>query len=234
MCSSDLWETGITAVILPEFDEMMKTEQNTPHHYTTVGEHTLAALQVSEKDKVLRLALLFHDSGKPLVRTTDDFGIDHFYGHAEESVERTRKILHRLKFDNDTLYQVTKLVKYHDLHPALTGRSVRKAIHKVGEALFPYLLKIQRADILAQNPDMQIEKLQKLEEVERIYQAILQNQNCLSLKTLAVSGRDLIADGMKPGKEIGTVLNHLLAHVLEEPECNVKEYLIEYSREFRA
>ena len=63
----DAWELGITAVILPEFDAIMKQEQNTPHHCFTVGGHTLKAMELVKPDKVLRLTMLFHDMGKPQI-----------------------------------------------------------------------------------------------------------------------------------------------------------------------
>ena len=60
------YETGITGEFLPEFDACMKTEQNTPHHCYTVGEHTLQSLLNVRADKVLRLTMLLHDMGKPV------------------------------------------------------------------------------------------------------------------------------------------------------------------------
>lgn len=227
------WETGITSVILPEFDVMMETGQNTPHHMYTVGEHTLCALTKVRADKVLRLAVLLHDTGKPAARTTDETGRDHFKGHPEKSERIAGEVLHRWKLDNDTLNKVKKLVRFHDLHPALTERSVRRMVYQVGEEIFPLLLEVQRADILAQSPYRREEKLNNLDEVTRIYREILEKNQCLSMKDLAVSGRDLIADGMKPGKEMGRMLEELLNLVLEEPERNTKEYLLEYSRKIR-
>jgi tRNA nucleotidyltransferase (CCA-adding enzyme) len=227
------WETGITAVILPEFDVLMETEQNTPHHRYTVGEHTLHALENVREDKVLRLAVLFHDMGKPQVRTVDETGRDHFKGHPVNSERIAEEVLHRWRLDNDTLNKVKRLVKYHDLRPALNQKSVRRMICRVGEDMFPMLLEVQRADILAQSSYGQEEKLHDLDEVNRIYHEILEECQCLSIKDLAVGGRELIADGMKPGKELGQMLALLLDHVLEEPQHNTKEYLLDYSRRLR-
>lgn len=227
------WETGITAVILPEFDVLMETEQNTPHHRYTVGEHTLHALENVREDKVLRLAVLFHDMGKPQVRTVDETGRDHFKGHPVNSERIAEEVLHRWRLDNDTLNKVKRLVKYHDLRPALNQKSVRRMICRVGEDMFPMLLEVQRADILAQSSYGQEEKLHDLDEVNRIYHEILEECQCLSIKDLAVGGRELIADGMKPGKELGQMLALLLDHVLEEPQHNTKEYLLDYCRRLR-
>ena len=81
-----LYETGITKVILPEFDPMIETSQNNPHHCYTVGRHTLESLKYIPAHKVLRFTMLLHDIGKPNCRTTDEDGIDHFKGHAVEGM----------------------------------------------------------------------------------------------------------------------------------------------------
>lgn len=222
------YELGVTAVILPEFDKAMETPQNHPHHKYNVGEHTLQGLLQVPADKVLRLAVLFHDIGKPDTRTTDAYGIDHFRGHATVSEEKTREILRRLRFDNDTVFYVTRLVRYHDYgnqqEPDL--RIVRRAINKIGEDIFPLLFKVKRADILSQSTFHREEKLQNLENWQQLYQEIMDKKQCISLKTLAVTGSDLIAIGMKPGRELGEVLQWLLEQVLENPEFNRKEWLL--------
>lgn len=225
------WELGITQIVLPEFDAMMETPQNTPHHCYSVGEHTLKALEYTEADKVQRLAVLFHDMGKPAMRTTDEQGLDHFHGHPKVSAELARKILRRLRFDNDTIRKVTELVSWHECPWECTPRSLRRALSKMDAELFPVLLKIRRADVLAQSEYRREEKLERLDESRRLYEEIQRKQECISVKMLAVSGKDLIAAGMKPGKEIGDTLNAFLELVLEDPEKNTKEYLLSKVRE---
>lgn len=220
------YETGITAVVLPEFDLCMKTMQNNPHHMYNVGEHTLWAMKNIEADKVLRLAMLFHDMGKPIAKTTDEMGIHHFHGHNEISSEITKKVLRRLRFDNDTLYKVEKLVFYHDYRPALTDKSVRKFVAKIGKELFPFYLLIQKADALAQSEYKREEKLANIDAVSKIFEGIIEREECLCLKDLAVNGKDLIDLGIKPGKEIGEILNDFLNMVIENPELNQKEILL--------
>ena len=223
-----VYETGISAVILPEFDACMRTPQNNPHHCYCVGEHTLRALEYVEADKVLRLAVLLHDIGKPAMRTTDAEGIDHFVGHNDLGEEMANAILRRLKFDNETRKRVKHLVKVHDYRQiAPNQKGVRRAVFKIGEDAFADYLKVRRADILAQNPAMQAEKLADLAQVEAFYQKILEEQNCLSLKDLAVTGKDLIEAGVKPGPQLGEILNRLLALVIEEPQNNTKAYLLQ-------
>lgn len=225
------YELGITKVIMPEFDEMMATEQETPHHMYSVGEHTLKAIGLVRPDKVLRLTMLFHDIAKPLMKTIDENGVAHFKMHDVKGVDMTKAILRRLKFDNDTLGKVTKLVQFHDYRIPAEPKRVRKAMNKIGEELFPYYLEVREADTLAQSEYMREEKLQNIREMEACYQEILAKKECVSLKTLAVTGSDLIADGMQPGKEIGYVLNTLLEKVIENPELNTRETLLKMRKE---
>jgi len=228
----DVWETGITRIILPEFDACMACAQDNPHHIYSVGEHTIHALQEIDADKVLRLTVLLHDFGKPAVKTTDERGTDHFHGHQAVSQELAEAIMKRLKFDNDTIRQVKKLVYYHDYHPALTCAGVRRAMYKIGEELFPLYLKVQRADILAQNPETQEHKLADLAEMKRLYKRILKEQSCFTLKQLAVTGNALMDAGIPAGPELGNILNYLLEAVIEDPQKNEKEQLIRQALEF--
>ena len=226
-----VYDLGITRIIMPEFDAIMETPQNTPHHMYNVGEHTLKALSLTEKDRILRLTMLLHDIGKASMRTTDANGVDHFKGHGPAGKEIAKKILRRLKFDNDTIAQVTHLIYWHDYRPAPEEKAVRRAIYKVGEDLFPLFLKVQRADNLAQSMYLREEKLARIDGVEKLYHEIMEKHQCVSLKTLAVTGRDLIAEGMKPGLQMGAVLQELLEMVLDQPEMNEKEKLLAWWKE---
>ena len=222
------YETGMTKVFLPEFDKAMETGQNNPHHKYTVGEHMLHALEYVRKDKVLRLTMVLHDIAKPETLQTDEDGIDHFHGHCEKGEEMARKILRRLRFDNDTIGKVCKLVKYHDQKLSLKPEKLRKSIVKIGPDLFPLLLEVKEADMLAQSDYKREEKQKELEDVRKVYRQILVAKDCLSLKDLAVTGKDLIEQGMKPGKELGETLQKLFDYVLEAPEKNTKEDLLLY------
>ena len=230
------YETGITAQILPELDVCMETKQNTPHHKYTVGEHIIHSLANVPGDKVLRLAMLMHDIGKPYCITTDEAGRDHFKGHAEKSAEMAAVIMHRLKFDNDTLNRVKRLAKYHDwaisLSPPIKKATVRSMISRIGEDLFPDLFTIGDADLLAQSDYFKAEKEEKQQLLKEMYREIMEQGDCLSIKNLAVSGNDLIGHGMKPGKELGQVLQKMLEDVLKHPSSNNKEYLLNHLNKY--
>lgn len=230
------FELGITKVILPEFDACMETPQNNPHHCYSVGEHTLQSMKAVRADKVLRLTMLLHDIGKPLTRTTDESGKDHFKKHPRESARIAHDILRRLKYDNDTLHKVCRLVEYHDwaidLKEDVKISTVRRLIAKVGEDAFPEMFEVNRADMLAQSDYIREEKIKKQEKLEALYREIRENRQCLSLKDLAVNGRDLIEKGLKPGRELGEVLQKMLKDVLEDPTHNEKEYLLQHLNQY--
>lgn len=225
------YETGITRVVLPEFDLCMETEQHNPHHCYTVGEHMLHSMLAVSANRYLRLAMLLHDIAKPEKKKTDEQGIDHFHGHQEASEEMAKMILRRLKFDNETIRIVSRLIGFHDYRFPAERRSVRRAVWKVGEDLFPMLLQVKEADTMAQSLYEREEKLEWIAKVEKLYREILKDRECLSLKDLAVTGRDLIRAGCAPGPELGRILNEMLQNVLEHPEHNNKEYLLQSIRQ---
>ena len=222
------YETGMTKVFFPEFDKAMETKQNNPHHIYTVGEHMLQSLNHVRNDKVLRLTMILHDIAKPDTLQTGEDGIDHFYGHPDKSEEMAKKILKRLRFDNDTMGKVCKLVKYHDRKLSLKPEKLRKAIVEIGVDIFPLLLEVKEADMMAQSDYKKEEKKKELEDIRKVYQQILDAGDCLALKDLAVTGKDMINAGMKPGKELGAVLQKLFDYVLKNPEKNTKDDLLIY------
>ena len=233
------YDLGITKVVLPEFDVMMATEQTNPHHIYSVGMHTIKAMEamkelardnesISEKDYVvLCLTMLLHDVAKPAMRTVDETGRDHFHGHPEEGAAIAKNVLKRLRFDNYTIDMVCKLVFFHDYRVEPRAKAVRRATNKVGKEYMPFLFLVQRADVLAQNPETHEEKLARIASVEKLYIELCEKEHCVQLKELAVTGKDLIQNGLKPGKELGETLQMLLEQVIEQPELNTKEQLLD-------
>ena len=226
----DAYELGITKAVLPELDAAFATAQQNPHHQYTVGEHLMQSLLHIQADKSLRLAALLHDIGKPKVRMTDGEGIDHFHGHVEVSEQMAAGILRRLKFDNDTITKVQKYIRYHDYKPEPNARAVRRAVNKIGAEYFE-VMALWRADTLAQSSYERQQKLAHIDAVEQLYTEIMESNQCISLKTLEITGNDLIALGVPKGKQIGVLLNQLLEEVLQEPGHNTHEYLMQKARE---
>ena len=103
---------------------------------------------------------------------------------------------------------------------------MRKAIVKIGEDLFPLFLEVKQADLLAQSTYRREEKQEKLDKLKKLYAVITERGDCLSLRQLAVNGSDLIALGIKPGREVGNILAEMLEEVLDVPEHNDRDYLV--------
>lgn len=225
------YETGMTAVVLPEFDDIMNCEAKDGLFEGSVGEHTLKSLLHVEDDKVLRLTMLFHDFGKYLTCSRTEEGVTRFLGHGDISSDLARSILRRLKFDNDTTEKVKRLTAVHDLFVKNAPNRVRRCMAKVGKDLFPYFLKVRKANILAWKEEAQEKALAELEELQQIYEGILERGECVCIKELSVDGRDLMACGVQQGKQIGEILADLLEIVLEDPEKNSKETLLAYVQE---
>jgi tRNA nucleotidyltransferase (CCA-adding enzyme) len=211
------WECGITKIILPEFDAEMDAVQNNAHHKITVGEHTIRTMMAVEPDRILRVTMLLHDSGKPVCQTLAPDGVFHYHGHAAPGAVIAKKVMERLKYDKATERTVVQLIQNHSLYPELTPEGVRRAVVQIGEDLFPLFLKVKRADIGGQSEEVQQRKFEYMDQVELIYRGILERGDCLSLKRLAVTGDDLIAMGVPKGKRIGKILNTLLDEVLADP-----------------
>ena len=146
-----------------------------------------------------------------------------------------KKILKRLRFDNNTIKQVIALVKYHDFHiqTKVTENSIKEVLCEIGEDLFEKLLIVQEADARGQNPKKLEGKLKDLEKRRAIYKDIVAKGDCYSIKDLAIDGKEIVSLGIKPGKEIGELLDMALKHVMKYPNRNNKEYLLELIRQHK-
>ena len=137
-----------------------------------------------------------------------------------------RKVLRRLKFDNDTTTKVCNLVKNHDDRPAISERNVRRLIIRVGQENFHDLLEVKMADAMAQSTYLREEKLAYISELERVFNDIVEAGDCLKIKDLKINGKDLIAMGVPQGQQIGEVLNTIFDAVVDKPELNDRQILL--------
>lgn len=215
--------------IIPELHPEYNFAQHNPHHKYDVWTHTVKAVSSSENNLYLRLALLFHDIGKPHTFSVGADGVGHFYGHAAKSTEIARTVLNRLKYDNRTKNTVLALVKYHDLQIIPEPKYVKRFISKAGEETFLLLLKVKYGDICGQGTFID-DKRRALEDLLAVYNEIKKNDECLSLKTLAVNGRDLIEAGITDGILIGRVLDELLKEVINGKLDNKKDSLLKFAK----
>lgn len=220
-----LVKTGLLKYILPELQACYRFDQLNHHHDKDVFDHIMAVVEYTPKDPVLRLAALFHDIGKPKTLTVDEKGIGHFYLHNIVGQKISREVLTRLKFDRKTVEVVGKLVREHmSKLRVIRSKTVRKLINRVGKENIYMLISLQIADEAGHAPPNNFEIIEELKkEVDRI----LDRNEPLAINDLAVKGEDLIKMGYKPGPEMGKILESLLNKVLEQPELNTRESLMD-------
>ena len=214
-------------VVMPEIGALVGFDQKNPHHDFDVWEHTLRALSASPTDSVLRLALLFHDMGKPSCFALDEEGVGHFYGHAEKSAEIAEGIMRRLRFDNETRERVLRLVRMHDVLPLPETRQFARLRSKHGEGFLFDWLALIRADRTGQKMVFSPLIEAPLIEAEAAAKRLIEVEERFSLKTLSVRGDDLFALGYR-GKEIGEALERVLSAVIDEKIKNEKSDILEF------
>lgn len=210
----------------PELGPLVALEQNNPWHCWGGWEHTIHAVEGAPADVTLRLSMLLHDIGKPACKSTDDKGIAHFYGHPAVSARLADQMLRALKFDNKTRKRVVLLVERHDAQLPPRSHVIRRWLNRLGPEAFFQLLEVKRADSMGQASEKVRGRLTGLDEIKAKAELILAERQCLTLKDLAVNGRDVIAAGVAPGPEVGLVLNGLLERVLSNEIINEREALI--------
>ena len=220
----------VVAAFIPELATCVGFEQNTKYHCYDVFEHTLHALELCENDDfITRLGILLHDIGKPLCYTEDEQG-GHFKGHAPAGVEITRNLLSRLRFDNETIHRMELLVEWHDIPLSAEKKRVKRLMQRINDADILRLLEIKRCDRLAH-----AEKFQELSPdlalIPFVIDEIRTEDACLSLRTLAVDGADLMELGIPEGKMIGQMLHILLDEVIDERLPNEKNALLQAAKE---
>lgn len=212
----------ILGELLPEIKKMHGFDQHNKYHIYNVLEHTAISVESIDPVAHLRLAMLLHDTGKVYTFTRDENGTGHFYGHNKVSSEIARDFLNKYKYDNFTKERVVQLVKIHDTPIEMDRIFIKKRLNRLGKDAFFDLLKVKRADNLAQNP--KYFWLDKLNEMENIAREIVE-ENEFTLSSLKIDGNDLITLGIR-GKKIGEVLNLLLNEVIEEKISNERETLL--------
>lgn len=227
-CVELLLYKDVFSLFIPELKDMFDFPQNNPWHIWDVFGHTIHAVEYCDSDDlVVRLAVFFHDFGKPHSYQDGEDGIRHFKGHGKVSADMTDSIMKRLRFDNETRNNVVELVYYHDATIEVGKKYVKRWLNKIGEKQFRRLLQVKKADNKAQNLELSSDRIKELSEIEDLIDEVLQEDECFSLKDLAVNGNDLICVGYKSGKELGNTLNKLLQLVIDGDCPNEKEKLLQ-------
>lgn len=219
---------GLLPFTIPEFLESVGFEQNEFHH-EDVFNHTLTVLSKSAQDKLVRFAALFHDIGKPRSLTVDERG-RHFYNHENIGAQMTKEILERMRFSHQDAEKVSLLVEYH-MRPLECGPAgVRRLFRALGED-FEKWRELKIADSPPADTEEQfrlrLDAFDAMVKTER--DRIAKSQTG---EKLAVSGDDIIRCGVKSGPNVGNVLKFLEEKVIEQPELNQKDVLLNLANEY--
>lgn len=220
---------------IPELAESRGFDQLSPYHAFNVYDHIARVLTVagelsrfridggdpdSEASLSLMWAALLHDVAKPACFTQDESGRGHFYGHPEAGARSARAIMRRLGLNDSLVFDACTLIRYHDM-PLEAGRtSLLNAMNLFDQAgcdvprLMGELFDLKRADTLGKAPSCfyYVEEIERMREMVR---ELLANGEAYSLKTLALTGGDLIAAGVRPGPRIGELLRRALQAVMD-------------------
>ena len=217
------------AQFIPELAPMFDFKQNNPHHIYDVWQHTVSAVGLSKPVETIRLALLFHDCGKPHTHTTDERGIDHFKMHQFKSEKIARDVLTRFAYSGKAIDDVCTLIRFHDERFRNLSVDIKRVLSKVSEEQFEMLLEVSRCDMLAQSLYKREEKILHHNEVKKEVARIIESGECYSLSQLAINGNDILSSGFK-GKQVGQVLEICLKGVIKGKVSNEKEALLSYIR----
>ena len=217
--------------ILPELQPMYKNSHDNPHHCYDIYEHTLIAVESIDPEPTLRFPMLLHDCGKPAVKKFDENGVAHFYGHQRISAEISAQILARLKVSNKFRDEILFLVSNHDRWELYENtEKMPRYLSKFGLDGVLNLLKVMRADVLAQSPEYRY-RLDQIADAEETAKNLAAQKPCLSLRELQINGRTLMDIGIPQGRKLGAVLAQLLDEVIDGVTKNTQEALTTRARE---
>lgn len=227
-CVELLLYPDVFCLFIPELKDLIGFQQNNPYHAYDVFAHTVHAIErCGSNDLITRLVVFFHDFGKPHSYQDGEDGIRHFKGHGRISADIADNIMKRLKFDNETRNRVVELVYYHDAALEAGRKHIKRWLNKIGLEQFKRLLEVRKADIKGQKPDYDESRIEEINTIENILEEVLQEQECFSLKDLAVNGNDVKkVMNLKEGKSVGYWLNEILKRIIDGELKNDRDELI--------
>ncbi len=218
-----LCQLGLMQVIIPEFIALKFIAQG-KNHIKDAYDHSLLVLHKGSKidhadnNLMFRLACMLHDIGKPETKVEDEDGV-HFYSHHNVGARKARKVLRRLRFENEVVDTVCHLIKYHMtpivLQREIVGGKIKKRIimrlvRKVGEDYIHLLLDLVKCDIRSsKNPRYKFMTI-----LTRMVEECLKEQP--STLTSPIDGKEIMAEfGLKPSRIVGEIKNHLTNLVID-------------------
>lgn len=231
----------IIGQIVPEIKDCFNFSQHSKYHKYDVYEHIARAVGMipadSENVEILRIALFFHDIGKPSTFSLDENGRGHFKGHAGKSAEIAEKVMHRLKFDNRTVDIVCTIISHHsdnfdfgdEDRKSMPLSEIKRMISKIGADRFFLLLELKKADNSAKH-DFVLHENNEIENISKTAQRLINENCCIKISQLEINGNNLIQLGFR-GREIGRCLETLLENVIDGNIENNYSELMKFAKE---
>ena len=219
-------ETGVLDVIFPELKRTVGFSQFSPYHDKTLFDHLICVMDEVKPDLALRLAALFHDISKVDTLSIGEDGRGHFYGHEILGADLVSEILKRLRVSNKIIDKVKILILDHmKVHSEMTDKALRRQIKRVGREnvldLYDLLIADCKCTRIDRDASFIINRKNRVKE-------LLDEKEMKTEKFLEIDGNDVKDLGFKEGKIIGKILKDLENLVLDDPEKNKKDYLLEY------
>lgn len=226
-----LQTADVLCFVVPELSAMKGCTQRSKYHIYDVLEHTARTVEAAPKTRLLRWAALCHDMGKPAAAFTGPDGFEHFYAHAHVSELLTRGLCARFSFGSSFASDLQTLVIHHDDVIEPTPRSVKRALAKLrGDTqMLRALLDLKRADALTHAP--QYASVELIDELERTLDKVIEGNEALTVRDLAVNGRDLMNLGFEQGPRIGKTLEALLRATIDDEAPNERKELLSIAKE---
>lgn len=219
-------ETGVLDVVFPELKRTVGFSQFSPYHDKTLFDHLICVMDEVKPDLALRLAALFHDISKVDTLSIGEDGRGHFYGHEILGADLVSEILKRLRVSNKIIDKVKILILDHmKVHSEMTDKALRRQIKRVGIEnvldLYDLLIADCKCTRIDRDASFIINRKNRVKE-------LLDEKEMKTEKFLEIDGNDIKALGFNEGKIIGKILKDLENLVLDDPEKNKKDYLLEY------
>lgn len=221
----------VIGVFVPEILPTVGFDQRNPHHHLDVWGHTLEVIRRSPRERIMRWSALLHDLGKPesYVFGSDNKG--HFPRHQIYGAKIASAVLKRLKCDNATRDAVVSLIAEHDLYFDGDERDMRYVIRRLGKEVTARALEFRIYDGASQAPDTVEEKERSARRAIEIYDKVISSGLCCTVAQLDINGNDLKDLGVRPGRQIGNILELLLDAVIDGSCPNERQGLIKYAKE---
>ncbi|MCL1823276.1 MAG: HD domain-containing protein [Oscillospiraceae bacterium] len=213
----------VLGVFIPEIKDCAGFDQRNNYHIYDVLTHIAKVVSAVPKERILRVAALFHDVAKPQCFILKD-NLGHTRGHAAKSAEIAEETMRKLRYDNAAIKQVKLLIQNHDDKFKTDDVSVKKLLNRFGIETLEQLCILQKADDSAKADFVKEERKEQYLFIEKASE-IIEKGECFSLEQLAVNGNDLLKSGFE-GKEIGIQLQKLLEAVITGEAENKKEILL--------